>query len=117
MYGDLADTAPRRQARRPNSDSVPDAAHHSPCIRLWAAVVRRAVVDAKLYPTSSKLRSAKVGDDARAWLDGKYDPEAFNSFDSVCDLMGLKPEVVRDHAEALTEERARRQRGMEFDAE
>lgn len=85
-----------------------------PYVRLWAAVIRRAAVDNRLYDGSDNARSEKIGEDARAWLYGKYDIGLFNSFDSVCEIVGLTPTMVLASAERLTEETARRQRGMEF---
>jgi len=43
------------------------------------------------------------------------DGEVFNSFLAVCDHLSLPPEVIRTAAKSLTEEAARKLRGMEFD--
>ena len=84
-------------------------------IRLWAAVLRRAAVDSKLYGDDADPKCVKIGDDARAWLSGRYNQGVFNSVASVCDMLGLPLDVVLERVELLTEEDARRQRGMEFD--
>ena len=86
-----------------------------PFVRLWSAVVRRAAVDNKLYSDDADDKFARIGQDARAWLEGRYDTRAFNSFNSVCEMIGIPAEVVYAAAERLTEEDARKQRGMEFD--
>ena len=87
-----------------------------PHIRLWAAVLRRASVDYALYCDHENARLRRLGDDAAEWLLlDCYDGEVFNSFLAVCDNLGLTPSVIRKAALTLTEENARKLRGMEFD--
>lgn len=82
-------------------------------IRLWASVVRRATVDWVLYRNHSDPKLRKIGIDADSWIFGEADNE-FSSFEGVCDIIGLPVSLMREKIVNLTEEDARRLRGMEF---
>jgi hypothetical protein len=83
-------------------------------IRLWAAVVRRAAVDWVLYKDHGTTKLRKVGGDADFWIFRDEDVKRLSSFSSVCDILGLSVELVRGKISDLSEEDARRLRGMEF---
>ena len=82
--------------------------------RIWAAVVRRAVVDWVLYKNHENIKLKKLGLDADVWIFRGEDVIPVNSFQSVCDFLNIEPDVIRSKIRALTEEEARRLRGMEF---
>jgi len=82
-------------------------------VRLWASVVRRAVVDWVLYKDHEKMKLRAMGREAETWLFSD-DKSTMNSFMSVCNYLNLDPEVVRYKVRNLSEEDARRLRGMEF---
>ncbi len=82
-------------------------------VRLWASVIRRAVVDWVLYKDHEKAKLRSIGKEAEQWLFSE-DTASMNSFLPVCGYLNLAPEVVRDRIRNLSEEDARRLRGMEF---
>mgnify|MGYP001161453501 CR=1 FL=1 len=82
-------------------------------IRLWASVVRRATVDWVLYRNHDDPKLRKLGVEADAWIFGE-DTGDFSSFEGVCDIIGLPVSLMRKKITGLTEEDARRLRGMEF---
>lgn len=82
-------------------------------VRLWASVIRRAVVDWVLYRNHEKAKLRSVGKEAEQWLFSDEE-EPLNSFISVCGYLNLDPELVRRKLRSLSEEDARRLRGMEF---
>ena len=82
--------------------------------RLWAAVVRRAAVDWVLYKDHSTSKLRKVGADAEYWIFLDKEENRLSSFVSVCDILGLEPSLMREKVRSLSEEDARRLRGMEF---
>ena len=82
-------------------------------IRLWASVVRRATVDWVLYRNHKDPKLRKIGIEADAWIFGEPSNE-FSSFEGVCDIIGLPVSLMREKVKNLTEEDARRLRGMEF---
>ena len=83
-------------------------------VRLWAAVLRRAAVDYALYKEHSGIKLKKTGTDAHRWLFSDEDHGEVGSFEIVCSMLGLPMDLVRDRVERLTEDEARRLRGMEF---
>jgi len=83
-------------------------------LRLWAAVVRRAAVDWVLYHNHKSLKLKKVGADAGQWIFHDRSEDHICSFPIVCDILGLDPDLVRSKVTNLSEEDARRLRGMEF---
>ena len=84
-------------------------------LRLWAAVVRRAAVDWVLYyDHSNSLKLRKIGANAGQWLFQDSSEDSVCSFLVVCETLGLNPDLVRSLVTSLTEEDARRLRGMEF---
>lgn len=83
-------------------------------LRLWAAVVRRAAVDWVLYHDHTSLKLRKVGADAGQWIFHEKDEDHICAFPVVCDILGLDPDLVRSKVANLSEEDARRLRGMEF---
>ena len=82
--------------------------------RLWAAVVRRAAVDWVLYRNHETSKLRKVGQDAEYWIFLDKEENRLSSFVSVCDILGLEPSLMREKVRNLSEEDARRLRGMEF---
>ncbi len=83
-------------------------------LRLWAAVVRRATVDWVLYNEHESLKLKKIGADAGQWLFHDESEDHICSFKIVCDCLGLDPDLVRSKVTSISEEDARRLRGMEF---
>ena len=83
-------------------------------LRLWAAVVRRAAVDWVLYHNHESLKLKKIGADAGQWIFHDNSEDHICSFPIVCDILGLEPDLVRSKVTNLSEEDARRLRGMEF---
>ena len=82
-------------------------------IRLWASVVRRAVVDWVLYKDHSNSKLRSIGKEAGQWIFSN-ESNSVNSFISICLYLNLEPALVRRKIRNLTEENARRLRGMEF---
>ena len=83
-------------------------------IRVWAAVMRRAAVDWVLYAKHDNPRMRKHGHDAYVWLFLDNDSGYISTFQSVCEILGLDAELVRNRIRALTEDEVRRMRCMEF---
>jgi hypothetical protein len=85
-------------------------------IRMWAAVVRRAVVDWVLYREHTAAKLRKLGQDADKWLFDDIDNSATEiaSFLAVCDILDVDPGIIRERIKRLSEEDARKLRGMEF---
>jgi hypothetical protein len=84
------------------------------CQRLWAAVIRRSAVDWKLYTDHPDPKKRQYAIQARKWLFDNEEEDYLGSFNSVCEILGVSPELVRYKTKCLTEEQARRLRGMEF---
>lgn len=87
-----------------HSDEAP------PALRLFAQVLRRAVVDYVIYRDSTTRKHKKYSEDAYRWM--YVDPEG--TFTSLCIDMGLDPAVVREHAATMSEDEARMLRKLEF---
>ena len=103
--------------KRVVSISVEDTIGQSPIpwfIRLWAAVIRRAAVDWVLYRHHSNSKLLKLGVDADAWIFGDSTDNSLNSFEAVCDILSIEVSLLRGRIIRLTEEDARKLRGMEF---
>ena len=83
-------------------------------LRLWAAVVRRATVDWVLYNKHENSKLQKIGADAGQWLFYDDSEDHICSFIIVCETLGLDPDLVRSKVTSISEEDARRLRGMEF---
>ena len=83
-------------------------------IRLWASVVRRAAVDWVLYKDHKKAKFRKIGADAGKWIFREGESNEEGSFTFICDNLDLDSSLVRAKIKALTEESARKLRGMEF---
>lgn len=90
-------------------------ARDTPGIRhltLWAAVLRRAVLDWTLYKDSESLRERKTYWNAHNWLFS--DVEEFPSFVVLCHHLGADPDFVRERLLELTPEEVRALRGVDF---
>ena len=83
-------------------------------VRLWAAVIRRAAVDYVLYRDHDTVKLKKIGLEAEQWIFSDDDSGDVGDFRCACDILNLDPDLVRDRIGSLTEEAARRLRGMEF---
>lgn len=85
--------------------------------RLWAAVLRRAAVDWVLYRGHGTHKLSKMGDDAHNWIFLEEDPELIDhaSFASVCASLNVEIASMRAKISSVTEEEARRLRGLDFD--
>ena len=83
-------------------------------VRLWASVLRRAIVDWILYRNHENVKLKKVGFNAETWLFGPDSDTDVSSFESVCSMIGVSTDFMRSKINTLTEEQARRLRGMEF---
>lgn len=82
--------------------------------RLWAAALRRAAVDFALYVDHDTMKLKKLGLDAQRWMFGTSEDDGVTSFPNICNLLNLPVDVVRERVLNLTEDEARRLRGMEF---
>lgn len=70
--------------------------------KLWARVIQRAVYDWVEYRDSTKLEKRKIAESAEAWL---FKPNAlFNSFENVCDILGIDSTQVRERARRITKD-------------
>lgn len=105
--------SPYFQHDQPTTYYGSNSGHVPWVVRLWAAVVRRATVDWVLYRNHKDPKLRKLGLDADAWIFGDTEDE-FSSFVGVCDILGLPASLMRQKVKTLTEEDARRLRGMEF---
>ena len=84
-------------------------------IRVWAAVIRRSVVDWVLYKDHKSTKLRKIGQDADTWMFKTPPNERdITTFYSVCDILNLHPEAIQGRVLVITEDEARRLRGMEF---
>lgn len=85
-------------------------------VRMWASVLRRAIVDWVLYRNHDNVKLKKLGFSAEQWIfhSEPDDGSDISSFESVCSMMGVTADFMRTKITALTEEQARRLRGMEF---
>lgn len=85
--------------------------------RLWAAVLRRAAVDWVLYRDHPSNKLNRLGEDAHHWIFVEADPELLDhsSFASVCASLNIDIAAMRARIASVTEEDARRLRGMDFD--
>lgn len=84
-------------------------------MKVWAAVIRRAVVDSVLYTKHRDEKLQKMGKDAHDWLYAA-DPED-GSFESVCSILGLDPGAVRGLIAGMSESDVRHLRGMNYGEE
>ena len=83
--------------------------------RLWAAAIRRAAVDYALYKDHEDIKLKKLGMEAHKWIFcAPENPTEINAFPLICDMLGIPVSIVRKHILDLTEDEARRLRGMEF---
>ncbi len=84
-------------------------------LKLWASVMRRAIVDWVLYRNHEDPKLNKLGKSADDWLFLSEPPqEGLGSFYSLCEMMNLPTSLVKKRILNMTEEDARRLRGMEF---
>lgn len=75
---------------------------HAGFRKLWGRVIQRAIYDWVAYRDSSKLAQRKLAENAETWLFG---PSAlFNSFENICHLLDLSPEIVRQRARSFTKD-------------
>lgn len=63
---------------------------------LWAKVIIRAMYDFVMYKDSDKLPLRRTADNASRWLFSKN--ESLNSLESVCGMLGISPNSVREKA-------------------
>jgi DNA-binding FadR family transcriptional regulator len=86
---------------------------------LWAAVIRRAAVDWVLYRGHSTTKLNKLGEDAHSWIFVEEDDDLRDqsSFASVCASLNIEVAAMRFKISSVTEEDARRLRGLDFDDE
>jgi hypothetical protein len=82
--------------------------------RLWASVLRRAIVDWILYRTHDNVKLKKIGVNAENWIFSEERINDISSFYAVCELMNMEPEYIHRKIREMTEEQTRRLRGMEF---
>lgn len=83
-------------------------------VRLWASVLRRAVVDWVLYRNHDNVKYKKIGFHAETWIFSPGTESEISSFESICSMIGVPASFMRRKIRELTEEQARRLRGMEF---
>ena len=84
-------------------------------MKLWASVMRRAIVDWILYKDHKDPKLSKLGVSAEEWIFSEDPPEKeLSTFCALCETMNLPPSLVREKILTMTEEDARRLRGMEF---
>ena len=92
-----------------DTDSLEE--HIPPAGRLWAAVLRRAVVQFILYKDEEDVRYRRIGENARAWLYDKKNDE-FNSVTSVCLYIGITVDSLHSKLSSIDADVVRRFRGM-----
>lgn len=92
-----------------DSDSLEE--HIPPAVRLWAAVLRRAVVEFILYRDADDVRYRRIGENARTWLYDTSNTE-FNSVTSVCLYVGITVDSLHRKLSGIDAEIVRRFRGM-----
>lgn len=69
---------------------------------LWMKVIIRAAFDWVSYRDSNKLELRKIADSSYHWI---FEPNRlFNSFENVCQLVGLAPSTIRSWVRTLTKE-------------
>lgn len=83
-------------------------------VQVWAAVLRKAVVDCVLYTNCSNPRLKKIGKEAERWLFSG-DAELFNSVDNVCLYLNIDVSQIRASVLNIDSAAVRRLRGMGFD--
>lgn len=69
---------------------------------LWAKVIIRAMYDYVSYKDSPKIALRKYADGAERWLFSQS--EVFNSFESICRMLGISSRRVRDRAKTMTKD-------------
>lgn len=85
----------------------------SGCKALLLEIIRRAAYDWVLYRGSSSIRLRKIAEDAFTWLfteepghhlweERQKAGDHFTSFFSLCELLELDPDIVRDRVKQLT---------------
>lgn len=81
-----------------------------------AAIVRRAAVDLVLYKDHDTLKLRKLGEDAHDWIFENDPPDESEhcSFLAVCSALNVDPATLRERILLVTEEDARRLRGLDF---
>lgn len=84
-------------------------------MKVWAAVIRRAVVDSVLYNEHKDEKLQKVGKDAADWLSSE--DTADGSFEAVCCLLGLDSGALRGLISRMSESDVRHLRGMNYGEE
>lgn len=67
---------------------------HRCCKNLWAAVLHNGVSDAFKIKTSKNKKQHNVILQARAWIESEA--RFFNSFLTLCDLVGIRARPIRD---------------------
>ena len=67
---------------------------------LWLKVIIRAIFDWVTYRDCAKLEKKKIADQAHHWL---FEPnQVFNSFESICRLLEIPPDFIREKALSMT---------------
>lgn len=70
--------------------------------KLWLRVIQRAIFDWVAWRDSSKLEKKKQAELAETWL---FKPSVlFNSFENICHLLEIDPEVIRRRARSFTKD-------------
>ena len=79
-------------------------------LRLYAQVIRRAVVDYVLYYGHRIEKLGQIGDEAYDWIFKDN-----TDFFEVCSYLELEPYTIREQTLGMSEEDARALRGLDFD--
>ena len=70
--------------------------------KLWGRVIQRAIYDWVAWRDSTKLEKKKQAELAETWL---FQPNVcFNSFENICHMLDIDPEVVRERARKFTKD-------------
>ena len=83
------------------------------CKALLLEIVRRAAYDWVLYRTSGRIQHKKLAEDAYYWLfveemghprwtERQHSQKAITSFVSICEVLDLDPDAVRQQVRKLT---------------
>ena len=86
---------------------------HARRLTLWAAVIRRAVLDWTLYKGSENLKDRKAFWSAHNWLFSDDEGE-FPTFVVLCQYLGVDPNYLRERVLSLTPQEVRALRGVDF---
>ncbi len=81
--------------------------------RLWAAVIRRAIIDWVIYKGSPDIRKRRLFWDAHEWLFVEKGRE-FHTFEVLCRHLGVDPGYIRSTVKNMTKQDIRAVKNFNF---